>query len=267
MGIIETPQKGHARHLALPVTQLLFFYIRHNSFAGELLKSQRWTSARHQKPISEHRLQIIFEDSDIIVVDKPEGLLTIATENEKSRTLYARLFEHVKSHQPPEMLFIVHRLDREASGLLVFAKSVSAKHHLQQQFKEHSARRTYLAVTERRMTRNTQTIESYLAQNRIHRCYSTKDRSKGKRAVTHVRVLKRSTNRTLVEVTLETGRKHQIRVHLAEQGHPIIGDRVYGSAKDRRLALHAVKLALKHPRTGKLLEFVSPPPPFFDSLA
>ena len=232
------------------------------------MKSQGRSSARHPKPSSGHSLQIIFEDSDIIVVDKPEGLLTIATEKEKIRTLYARLFEHVKSHHPPEMLFIVHRLDREASGLLVFAKSVSAKHHLQQQFKEHSARRTYLAITERRMTRNTQTIESYLAENRIHRCYSTEDRSKGKRAVTHVSVVKRSTHRTLVEVTLETGRKHQIRVHLAEQGHPIIGDRAYGSAKNaiRRLALHAVKLAFKHPRTGRLLEFVSPPPSFFDSL-
>ncbi|MGH9424920.1 MAG: RluA family pseudouridine synthase, partial [Terriglobia bacterium] len=236
--------------------------------AGERLNLRRPPASRHRKSSPGRSVQIVFEDNDIIVVDKPEGLLTIATDKEKSRTLYARLFEHVKRKHPPEMLFIVHRLDREASGLLVFAKSETAKHQLQQQFKEHSAGRTYVAVTERRMTRNTCTIETYLAENRIHRCYSTQDRSKGKRAITHVKVLKRSPHRTLAEVQLETGRKHQIRVHLAEQGHPIVGDRAYGSLSNpiRRLALHAAKLTFKHPRTGKLLEFVSSPPALFASL-
>jgi 23S rRNA pseudouridine1911/1915/1917 synthase len=215
-----------------------------------------------------HNAQIIFEDQDILVVDKPAGLLTIATDKEKSRTLYAHLFEYLKSKQPPEMLFIVHRLDREASGLLVFAKSETAKHHLQQQFKEHSAARTYVAITERQMTRNTYTIKSYLAENRIHRCYSIRDPGKGKRAVTHVKVVKRSRHRTLVEVRLETGRKHQIRVHLAEQGHAIVGDLAYGSVSNpiRRLALHATHLAFIHPRSGKLLELISPPPASFTSL-
>jgi len=241
---------------------------RRIQLAGELLNSRRRPAVCHQTSSPGRSVQIIFEDKDIIVVDKPEGLLTIATDKEKNRTLYARLFEHVKSKHPPEMLFIVHRLDREASGLLVFAKSETAKHHLQQQFKEHSAGRIYVAITEGRLARNQYTIESYLAENRIHRCYSTQDRSKGKRAVTHVKVLKHSLHRTLVEVRLETGRKHQIRVHLAEQGHPIVGDRVYGSPSNpiRRLALHAAKLAFKHPRSGKLLELVSPPPALFSSL-
>ncbi len=178
------------------------------------------------------------------------------------------MFEHVKRRQPPEKIFIVHRLDREASGLLVFAKSQAAKHHLQQQFKEHSAGRTYVAITERRLAQDRCTIQSYLAENAIHRCYSTPDRTKGKWAVTHVNVLKRSAHRTLVEVRLETGRKHQIRVHLAEQGHPIVGDRAYGSSTNpiHRLALHAVKLVFRHPRTGKQMEFVSPPPVVFSSL-
>ena len=166
------------------------------------------------------------------------------------------------------MLFIVHRLDREASGLLVFAKSEVSKRHLQDQFKEHSAGRTYVAITEGQMVRNEQTIESYLAENRMHRCYSTRDRAKGKRAVTHVKVLQRSKHRTLAEVQLETGRKHQIRVHLAEQGHPIVGDRAYGSRTNpvRRLALHAAKLTFQHPRSGKRLEFASQPPALFASL-
>jgi len=241
---------------------------RYSQFAGELLNSRRRSPARQQTTSPGGSIQIIFEDKDVIVVDKPEGLLTIATDKEKNRTLYAYLFEHVKSKKPPEMLFIVHRLDREASGLLVFAKSETAKHQLQQQFKEHTAGRTYLAIAEGHMARNQQTIESYLAENRMYRCYSTHDRSKGKRAVTHVKVLKRLAHRTLVEVQLDTGRKHQIRVHLAEQGHPIAGDRAYGSRTNpiRRLALHAAKLAFKHPRTGKLLEFVSAPPTIFASL-
>jgi 23S rRNA pseudouridine1911/1915/1917 synthase len=232
------------------------------------LKVQKSPSSRHRRSSPDRIVQIVFEDKDLIVVDKPEGLLTIATDREKERTLYARLFGYVKAKKPPEMLFIVHRLDREASGLLVFAKSETAKHQLQQQFKEHSAGRTYVAVTERNMARNTFTIDTYLAENRIHRCYSTQDRSKGKRAVTHVKVLKRSPHRTLAEVQLETGRKHQIRVHLAEQGHPIVGDKVYGSLSNpiRRLALHAARLTFRHPRTGKLLEFVSPPPPLFATL-
>jgi 23S rRNA pseudouridine1911/1915/1917 synthase len=234
----------------------------------KLLNSRRRpTDRRHKAPLS-RGVQIIFEDKDIIVVDKPEGLLTIATDREKLQTLYAYLFEHVKRKKPPEMLFIVHRLDREASGLLVFAKSELSKHQLQDQFKEHSASRTYLAITEGQMSRNDLTIESYLAENRMHRCYSTRDRAKGKRAVTHVRVLKRSQHRTLVEVRLETGRKHQIRVHLAEHGHPIVGDRAYGSGSNpvRRLALHATKLAFKHPQSGKSLEFTSQPPAMFASL-
>ena len=219
------------------------------------MNSRRRPTARHQKPSPGRSVQIIFEDKDIIVVDKPEGLLTIATDKEKNRTLYAYLFEHVKSKKPPEMLFIVHRLDREASGLLVFAKSETSKRQLQQQFKEHTAGRTYLAIAEGRLVRNQQTIESYLAENRIHRCYSTQDRSKGKRAITHVKVLKRSANRTLAEVQLETG-------------HPIVGDQAYGSRTNpiRRLALHAARLAFKHPRTGKPLEFVSQPPGLFGSL-
>jgi 23S rRNA pseudouridine1911/1915/1917 synthase len=232
------------------------------------LNSRRRPPVRQQKVSLRGSIQIIFEDKDLIVVDKPEGLLTIATDKEKSRTLYAYLFEHVKSKRPPEMLFIVHRLDREASGLLVFAKSETAKRQLQEQFKEHSAGRTYLAIAEGQMARHQQTIESYLAENRMYRCYSTHDRSKGKWAVTHVKLLKRFARRTLVEVQLETGRKHQIRVHLAEQGHPIVGDRAYGSRTNpiRRLALHATKLAFKHPRTGKLVEFVSAPPAIFTSL-
>lgn len=209
-----------------------------------------------------------YEDDDVIVVEKAAGLLTIATEREKRRTAYALLFDHVKSKRRPERLFIVHRLDREASGLLVFAKSEAAKFRLQSQFKEHSAGRIYLAVTEGRMDQDEYRIESYLAENAIHQCYSTADRVRGKWAVTHVKVLKRSGRRTLAEVRLETGRKHQIRVHLAERGYPIVGDRVYGGRRNsgKRLALHAAGLVFRHPRSGTLMEFQSPLPASLASL-
>jgi len=225
------------------------------------------SSNRRRAPVS-RSIRILFEDDEILVVDKPAGLLTISTNKEKNRTLYAHLFDHVKSKRPPEKLFIVHRLDREASGLLVFAKSETAKRRLQDQFKGHSTHRIYRAVTERRMPHDRYTIDSYLAENRIHRSYSTRDPSQGQRAVTHVRVLRRTRHRTLVEVELETGRKHQIRAHLAEQGHPIVGDHAYGSLYNpiRRLALHAVKLAFKHPQTDRLLVFASAAPKQFDDL-
>jgi 23S rRNA pseudouridine1911/1915/1917 synthase len=222
---------------------------------------------RHRAPVWS-RLDILFEDKDVIVVDKPAGLLTIATDREKHRTLYALLYEYIKGKRPPGRLFIVHRLDREASGLLVFAKSEAAKQHLQEQFKEHYAGRTYLAVTENRMAQDQMTFQSYLAENSIFRCYLTPDPKKGKWAVTHVKVLRRSSHRTLVEVELETGRKHQIRVQLADQGYPIVGDQVYGSRTNpiRRMALHALRLAFDHPTTGIRMEFESPPPAAFMTL-
>ena len=214
------------------------------------------------------RVKILFEDPEVIVVEKPAGLLTISTDTEKRLTAYAQLYDHVKSKIKPEKLFIVHRLDREASGLLVFAKSESAKFSLQQQFRERLAGRTYLAVTERRIARDHFTIRTYLAENSIHRCYSTPDPTRGKLAITHVKVLKRSAERSRVEVNLETGRKHQIRIHLAEAGHPIVGDQAYGSPTNpiHRLALHAVRLAFKHPRTGEAMEFHSQPPASFANL-
>jgi 23S rRNA pseudouridine1911/1915/1917 synthase len=229
-----------------------------------LLSAKPPTHRRRSVPSD---LEILFEDRDLVVVIKPAGLLTIATDRERNRTAYALLFEHVR-RQRDGRLFIVHRLDREASGLLVFAKSEDAKFALQEQFKDHSAGRTYVAVTEGRLPRETFTIESYLAENAAFRCYSTRDPAKGKRAVTHVTVLKRAPHRTLVEVRLETGRKHQIRVHLAEEGFPIVGDPAYGNGRNpiRRMALHGAGLVFRHPRTGQTMTFAAPLPAVFESL-
>jgi 23S rRNA pseudouridine1911/1915/1917 synthase len=208
-------------------------------------------------------IRVVFEDDCVIVVDKPAGLLTMGTDTQRTKTLYAALRAYVNSKRPSEKIFIVHRLDREASGLLVFAKTDQAKEHLQNQFKDHSAGRVYAAIAEGRVLPEQFTIRSILAENSAFRVYSTKNASAGKPAVTHVRVLKRNAKTSMLEVRLETGRKHQIRVHLAERGHPIAGDKVYGSRSSSlgRLGLHGTQLEFEHPRTKQRMRFDSPCPP------
>jgi len=198
----------------------------------------------------------------VIVVDKPAGLLTMATDSERLKTVYAALRARANSKRPAEKIFIVHRLDREASGLLVFAKTIEAKENLQNQFKDHSARRRYVAVVEGKVSPEKFTISSYLAENSAYRVYSARTAKMGKLAVTHIRVLERMRTNTRIEVELETGRKHQIRVHLAERGHPIAGDKTYGSCSNpfRRLALHAAHLEFRHPRTHEIMRFDSRSP-------
>lgn len=214
------------------------------------------------------RIRIVHEDESVIVIDKPAGLLTMATDTERTKTAYAAVRAYLNNRKRPEKVFIVHRLDREASGLLVFAKTFEAKERLQDQFKDHSAGRRYIAVVEGVVKEDRFTIRSYLAENAAYNVYSTPNRKIGKLAVTHVRVVKRRSKATMVEVRLETGRKHQIRVHLAEKGHPIVGDKNYGGGWNpiRRLALHGARLEFKHPATGKAMSFDAPYPKTFDSL-
>lgn len=203
-------------------------------------------------------MRLLYEDDSILVIDKPAGLLTIATESERDRTAYAVLRAYLKRKRPSERVFIVHRLDREASGLLVFAKNAEAKERLQAQFEDHSAGRTYIAVVDGYIKLDRFDIRSYLAENTARLVYSTTNTRKGRLAVTHVRVLERRPRTSVVEVRLETGRKHQIRVHLAERGHPIVGDEKYGGSRARRLALHGAALEFRHPHTGRSVRFESP---------
>jgi 23S rRNA pseudouridine1911/1915/1917 synthase len=214
------------------------------------------------------KLEVIAEDESIIVIAKPAGLLTIATDKEKIRTAYATLRAYLNNKPRPEKLFIVHRLDREASGLIVFAKNIESKERLQDQFKEHSAGRRYIAVVEGRVKEDEFTVRTCLAENAAYRVYTTSSRNRGKLAVTHVKVLRRNSRTSLIEVRLETGRKHQIRVHLADRGHPIVGDKDYGSVSNplRRLALHGEWLEFRHPASGERKTFRSRHPREFDKL-
>ncbi|HEY7541159.1 MAG TPA: RluA family pseudouridine synthase [Methylomirabilota bacterium] len=209
-------------------------------------------------------LRLVHEDDDILVIDKPSGLLTIATQSERERTAY-RLLRNWFSRRGarPSQLFIVHRLDRETSGLLVFAKSVAAKEHLQMQFAVRTAERLYVALAEGVMRQDEGSFVSRLVETRALRV-RVAQRGGGREAITRYRVLERRRASTLVELRLVTGRRAQIRAQLAAAGHPIAGDAQYGSRTDplKRLALHATRLAFVHPRGGRM-SFESPPPTAF----
>jgi 23S rRNA pseudouridine1911/1915/1917 synthase len=201
-------------------------------------------------------LRLVHEDDDLLVIDKPPGLLTIATPRERERTVYRLLWAYLAAHQPPRRPFIVHRLDRDTSGLLVFAKSPRAKRHLQAQFEARDVERVYVAVVQGRVREEQGALESRLAQDRRLRVRSG---SRGKPAITHYRVRERRRDQTVLELRLGTGRRHQIRVQLADLGHPIVGDATHGT-RANRLCLHASRLGFVHPRTSERLHFESAPP-------
>lgn len=213
-------------------------------------------------------ISILYEDSDILVAVKPFGLLTMGTDREKSRTLYAILTDYVRKgySRSAKRIFIVHRLDRDTSGILVFAKSMEAKLQLQGQWDK--TEKKYIAVVHGRCEKKERTISTYLAENKAHVVYSTPDATKGKLSHTAYRVLKDTKEFSLLEVTLLTGRKHQIRVHLAEIGHPVVGDEKYGKGENiyKRLALHAKSISFIHPVSGKRLAFETGFPEYFNTL-
>ncbi len=210
-------------------------------------------------------LNVLYEDNDLLIIVKPAGLLTVATEDERERTAYFYLRQYLQSRDRRQRLFIVHRLDKYASGVLVFAKSERVKSLLQGIFMRHAIQRKYWAIVEGKVDKKHGTIRSHLAEDKSLRMHSTEDSAQGKLSVTHYRVLRHSGKFTSLEVTLETGRKNQIRVHLSELGHPLVGDRAYGSTQDPlgRLGLHAFLLGFKHPVTGEPLLFQTEPPPEF----
>jgi len=220
--------------------------------------------AKHQP----RGLAILHEHRAIIVVEKPCGLLTIGTDRDKTRTAHTILNEYVRKGDPRSRnrVYIVHRLDRETSGILIFARSEPAKIFLQENWQDTEKR--YLAVVHGILQEKTGTISSYLAENSSFTVYSTPDPAAGKLSHTEYTVLKEAKGLSLLEIHLLTGRKHQIRVHLSERGHPIVGDKKYGKANDGypTLALHARSLSFTHPVNGRRLTFATGIPDFFTRL-
>lgn len=200
-------------------------------------------------------IDIIYEDKDIIVINKPSGLLTVATEKEKNKTAYHLVMEYLKKKNKNNRIFIIHRLDKDTSGIIMFAKNERAKHLYQDNWNDIVKKRCYYAVIDGKMENKEGTIKSYLKENG-NMVYSVKDRS-GKLAITEYEVLKERKNISLLDINLKTGRKNQIRVHMKENKTPILGDLKYGEKSKliNRLALHAYKLELVNPVTKKLLTF------------
>ncbi len=233
--------------------------------AGDVVKVNL---VREFRVFYHRRLQLVYEDDDIIVVNKGYGLLSMGTDKVKDGTAYSILREYVKWGNPANKLFIIHRLDRDTSGLMMFAKTVEAKETMQHNWNQMVLNRRYLAVVEGVPEQAEGVIRSYLAENAAHEVYSTDRPGEGQLAVTRYKTLKTHGGKALLAVELDTGRKNQIRVHMKESGHPISGDRRYGGSPNsiHRLALHAQTLRFVHPVTRKEMNFSTPVPASFQAL-
>lgn len=213
-------------------------------------------------------LKILFEDKDIIVIEKPCGLLSIGTDRDKTRTAHSILndYVHKGDSRSRNRVYIVHRLDRDTSGILIFAKSEQVKAALQGDWQ--NSVKHYLTVVHGTMALKNGKISSYLTENNAFRVYSTQDATAGKLSVTEYTVLHEYKGMSLLDIHLLTGRKHQIRVHLSENGHPVVGDKKYGKHNEPHgvLALHARSISFTHPISGKRMSFETEIPDFVPRL-
>jgi 23S rRNA pseudouridine1911/1915/1917 synthase len=212
--------------------------------------------------------KILFEDKDLLVIDKPAGLLSIAADNKDEPTAYNLMREYVRGADTSSRIFIVHRLDRDTSGVLLFAKNEEMKKALQDNWDTLVSLRGYAAVVEGRLSEKSGRIRTWLRETKTLLVYSAEKEGDGLEAITNYRVTEESSGYSLLSVELETGRKNQIRVHMKELGHPVAGDTKYGANTNplKRLGLHANVLELKHPFTNQLLHFESEIPGSFKAL-
>lgn len=229
------------------------------------------THESKQKTLTHKLLRLIYEDENLIVVEKSEGLLTMATApNSDEESAYSILKNYVRSNHPQGGIFIVHRLDRETSGLLLFAKNREIQHFLRNNWHFVVKERTYIAVVEGVATKNSDTIVSWLTENpKSKRVYSSFSDNGGKKSITHYQKIGGNDRFSLLKLNLETGRTNQIRVQMAAIGLPVLGDRKYGNGISHeldRLALHARVLAFEHPATHQILRFETPIPANFTKI-
>lgn len=215
------------------------------------------------------KVKIIFEDDYLLVIEKSEGLLAVATDEKKEETTaFSILSNYLKKRDPRNRLFVVHRIDRETSGLIMYAKTKEVQLKLQDSWHENIDERVYIALVEGLVEKQEDTIVSYLRESRAYKIHSSHTKTDGVEAITHYRVMRKSAHYTMLKVELETGRKNQIRVHMQEIGHPIIGDKKYGAGISPigRVGLHARVLAFKHPITKEPLRFETAIPRKFNAL-
>lgn len=230
--------------------------------AGQKVRIVRSTNrGQKQKDI----LDIIYEDNDIIAINKPAGLLSIATDKEKELTAYHLLTDYVQMNSPKSRIFAVHRLDRDTSGVLLVAKNERIKFALQNNWADLVLERGYLAIVEGRLKEKSGKIQSWLKKTGTMLMYSSRKAGDGLEAITKYKVVNETTEYSLLQIQLETGRKNQIRVHMKDIGHSVVGDKKYGAKKDplKRLGLHAYKLELKHPFSNQVMCFEAQIPKSF----
>ncbi|NQV37249.1 MAG: RNA pseudouridine synthase [Candidatus Marinimicrobia bacterium] len=233
-----------------------------------MIKKSQKTFKNPPKKYQPRGLSILYEDHDILVVDKVSGLLTMSSATVRENTAYYLLNDYVRkgNQKSKNRVFIVHRLDKDTSGVLVFAKSETAKQYLQEEWS--GFKKSYIAVVHGVFDKKEGIITSYLAENRAYKVFSVDDPKKGKLAKTGYKVLRESDKFSLLEIDLITGKKNQIRVHLADRRHPVAGDKKYGKKERgiKRLALHAASLTLIHPNSKEEMTFDTKVPDFFGSL-
>jgi len=221
------------------------------------------TSGRGNTELKHPKLKIIFEDAHLIVVEKKEGLLTVSTGNADETTAFSILKYHVQKSSPHNRIYVVHRLDRETSGVIMFAKNREVQMTMQENWHRIVTRRIYVALVEGNVEKEKDTIVTWLSENeKSLKIHSSDTDNGGQQAITHYRKVKSNDQYSLLEIELETGRKNQIRVHMQGIGHPIVGDKKYGGATSPidRLGLHARLLAFYHPVTTEIVSFETPVP-------
>ena len=196
------------------------------------------------------KLDILYEDKFLIIVNKPANLLTISTDKEKDRTLYSYVYDYLKKKNKRNKVFIVHRLDKDTSGIVMFAKDEIIKHNMQDNWDK--IKRNYVAIVNGKVEKTKGVLKSYLNETKTHYTYSVQDKN-GKLAITEYEKILENKKYTMLSLNLKTGRKNQIRVQLADMGNSIVGDKKYGIKKDpiRRMALHANYMEFTHPKTNE----------------
>ena len=235
------------------------------NFDDVVKKGEKVVISTEKKETKIGNIDIVYEDDNYLVVDKPCGMLTVSTDKERNRTLYHFVREYANNKNKKEKIFIVHRLDRETSGLVLFVKDEKLKQKLQEDWENVALVREYTAVASGILEKKEGRLVHYLKENRQHKVYVSPTNDNGKKAITNYRVLSEDKN-SLLSLSLMTGRKNQIRVQLSYLGHPLIGDSKYGGCKAKRLYLHANKLVVCDPITKKKLTFISKVPKDFKQM-
>ena len=275
--LLEYVSKILADHTKTKVKSML----KHDQFAVNGMPTSQFDTLLHRgdevsvnftksfKVFKNPRISLIYEDRDVLVINKGYGILSMGTDKIKDGTAYSIMRDYVKYSDPNAKVFIVHRLDRDTSGLMMLAKTMEAKDAMQHNWNNMVINRKYVCVVEGIVEEKSGVVKSYLNETSKFEVYSTPEPKEGSQlAVTRYKVLKVNNGYSLLEVELDTGRKNQIRVHMQELGHPIVGDRKYGaqSSPIHRLALHAQTLRFVHPMTRKEMNFELPIPAKFLSL-